>query len=39
MPEVLTLVIAIRLLVTLIDLVGQVARARMVDAPAVPSCV
>ena len=31
--EVLTLVIAILLLVTLIDIVGQVARARVLDVP------
>jgi phosphonate transport system permease protein len=36
--EVLTLVIAILLLVTIVDLVGQVARARILDAPAVPTC-
>jgi phosphonate transport system permease protein len=36
--EVLTLVIAIMLLVTIVDLVGQIARARVLDAPAVPTC-
>jgi phosphonate transport system permease protein len=36
--EVLTLVGAILLLVTIVDLVGQVARARVLDAPAVPTC-
>ena len=33
--EVLTLILAILLLVTLVDLVGQVARARILDAPVV----
>lgn len=33
--EVLTLILAILLLVTLVDLVGQVARARILDAPTV----
>jgi len=37
--EVLTLIVAILLLVTLVDLVGQIARARALDAPSVPSCV
>jgi len=37
--EVLTLVAAILLLVTLVDLGGQIARARILDAPSVPSCV
>src|SRR5712692_6674713 len=32
--EVLTLILVILLLVTLVDIVGQVARARMLDAPA-----
>jgi phosphonate transport system permease protein len=32
--EVLTLILAILLLVTLVDIVGQVARARILDAPA-----
>ncbi len=31
--EVLTLILAILLLVTLVDLVGQIARARILDAP------
>jgi ABC-type proline/glycine betaine transport system permease subunit len=31
--EVLTLIIAILLLVVLVDVVGQVARARLLDAP------
>ena len=33
--EVLTLVLAILLLVTLVDIVGQIARARILDAPVV----
>ncbi|MBI4491440.1 MAG: phosphonate ABC transporter, permease protein PhnE [Chloroflexi bacterium] len=36
--EVLTLVVAILLLVTLVDLVGQLARARVLDGACVPSC-
>ena len=36
--EVLTLAVAILLLVTIVDLVGQVARARVLDAPSVPTC-
>jgi phosphonate transport system permease protein len=36
--EVLTLIAAILLLVTIVDLVGQVARARVLDAPSVPTC-
>jgi phosphonate transport system permease protein len=36
--EVLTLAIAILLLVTLVDLVGQVVRARVLDAPSVEAC-
>jgi phosphonate transport system permease protein len=33
--EVLTLILAILLLVTLVDIVGQIARARILDAPVV----
>jgi phosphonate transport system permease protein len=36
--EVLTLALAILLLVTLVDLVGQVVRARVLDAPSVQAC-
>ena len=36
--EVLTLALAILALVTLVDLVGQLARARILDAPSVTNC-
>jgi phosphonate transport system permease protein len=36
--EVLTLALAILLLVTLVDLVGSIARARILDAPTVAAC-
>jgi phosphonate transport system permease protein len=36
--EVLTLALAILALVTLVDLVGQLARARILDAPSVANC-
>jgi phosphonate transport system permease protein len=37
--EVLTLALAILALVTLVDLVGQLARARILDAPSVSNCI
>ena len=36
--EVLTLAIAILLLVTLVDIVGSIARARVLDAPTLAAC-
>jgi phosphonate transport system permease protein len=36
--EVLTLALAIVLLVTLVDLVGSIARARVLDAPTITGC-